>query len=58
MVQAPGADGGGGSGTPQDPNSYPVATWRVTTDPSETNGLNLPGQPTGGPPPGTRSRGP
>jgi hypothetical protein len=38
MVQAPGG-GGGGSSTPPDPNSYPVASWRVSADPSETNGL-------------------
>ena len=38
MVQAPGG-GGGGSSTPPDPNSYPVATWRVSADPSETSGL-------------------
>ncbi len=37
MAQIPG--GGGGSGTPPDPNSYPVATWRVSADPSETSGL-------------------
>jgi hypothetical protein len=36
MAQTP---GGGGSGTPPDPNSYPVASWRVSADPSEANGL-------------------